>query len=159
MDAIFDSQFFILYIIKGVRMLFTYIALFLATRVFSPIYEEQVYDQKKNPPPLWKFLLIFFAFDVSLNVFLVVVLFLLKFLFKSEDNAFVVDQYLFSKYLTDYMISIVVLLLTGFMVGSVMMDKKYFKYRYEGLRAIRAYESMMFNIAIIVYIVPYFLLV
>jgi hypothetical protein len=159
MELIFDSQFFVMYVIKGIRMLFTYIALFLATRVFSPIYEEAVYDQKSNPPPLWKYLLIFFGFDISFNVFLVVLLYLLKFLFKSDDNSFVVDQYLFSKYMTDYAISMVILITAGFVIGNVMMEKKYFKYRYEGLRAIRAYESMMFNIAIVLYIIPYFMMV
>jgi hypothetical protein len=39
------------------------------------------------------------------------------------------------------------------------MEKKYFKYRYEGLRAIRAYEAIMFNVAIVVYVIPFFLMV
>jgi len=157
MDILIDSQFFVLYVIKAIRILFTYIALFLATRVFSPIYEEVVYDQKKNPPPLSKFLTIFLGFDVAFNTFLVVVLFLLKFLFKTDDNNFVVDKYLFNKYLIDYAISMIVVLFIGFMVAKVMMDKKYFKYKYEGLRAIRAYESVMFNVCIAVYIFPFFL--
>jgi uncharacterized membrane protein YciS (DUF1049 family) len=118
-----------------------------------------VYDQKGNPPPLSKYLLIFFAFDLSFNVFLVVVLFLLRFLFKSDDNSFIVDNYLFNKYLVDYFISMGILLTTGFMIGNVMMNKKYFKYRYEGLRGIRAYESMMFNVAIVLYMIPYFMMV
>jgi hypothetical protein len=155
MDLI-DSQFFVLYVIKGIRILFTYIALFLTTRVFSPIYEEQVYDKKGQPPSLAKYLLIFLAFDISFNVFLVVVLFLLKFLFKSDDNAFIIDNYVFSKYFTDYIISLVLVLAIGYMIGRVIMEKKYFKYRYEGLRAIRAFESTLFNMAIVVYLVPYF---
>ena len=159
MELIFDSQFFVMYVIKGIRILFTYIALFLTTRVFSPMYEDAVYDQKANPPTLARFLLIFFAFDASFNVFLLVLLYLLKFLFKSDENAFVVDQYLFNKYITDYVISMVILLLVGYMISRVMMEKKYFKYRYEGLRAIRAYESIMFNVAIVIYIIPFFMMV
>ena len=158
MDLI-DSQFFVLYVIKGIRILFTYIALFLSTRVFSPIYEEQVYDKKEQPPSLAKYLLIFLAFDISFNVFLVVLLFLLKFLFKSDDNAFIIDNYVFTKYFTDYMFSIVILLAISYMIGQVIMEKKYFKYRYEGLRAIRAFESAMFKMSIIVYLVPYFWMV
>ena len=159
MEIIFDNQFYAMYVIKGIRILFTYISLFLATRVFSPIYEETVYDKKGNPPPLWKYLLIFLAFDLSLNVFLVVVLTLLRFLFKSDDNSFVVDNYLFMKYITDYSIAMVIILVTGYMIGRVMMDKKYFKYRYEGLRAIRAYQSMMFSVAIVIIAIPYFLMI
>jgi hypothetical protein len=159
MDLIIDSQFFVLYVIKGLRILFTYIALFLSTRVFSPIYEDIVYDQKKNPPALWKYLFIFIGFDLAFNSFLVVVLFLLQFLFKTDDNSFIIDKYLFYKYLTDYVITMIVLLLVGWLVSKVMMDKKYFKYKYEGLRAIRAYETMIFYIAIPSYMFPYFLLI
>jgi hypothetical protein len=159
MDLILDSQFFVLYIIKGLRILFTYIALFLATRVFSPIYEEVVYDQKKLPPGLWKYLFIFLGFDIAFNTFLVVVLFLLQFLFKTDDNSFIIDKYLFHKYVIDYVVSMVILLVVGALVSKVMMDKKYFKYKYEGLRAIRAYESILFYIAIPLYMFPYFLVV
>ena len=159
MELIFDTQFFLMYVIKGIRIMFTYIALFLATRVFSPIYEEAVYDQKGNPPALSKYLLIFFAFDISFNVFLIVLLYLLTYLFKSDDNSFPIDNHLFTKYLTDYVISMVILIAAGFMIGKVMMEKKYFKYRYEGLRAIRAYESMMFSVAIVLYMVPSFMMV
>ncbi len=159
MDLVLDSQFFILYIIKCIRILFTYIALFLATRIFSPIYEDIVYDQKKLPPPLWQYLLIFLGFDAGFNAFLVVLLFLLQFLFKTDDNSFVIDKYLFYKYLTDYVISMVLLLAIGFMISKVITDKKYFKYKYEGLRAIRAYENMIFSVSIPVYLFPYFMII
>lgn len=159
MDLIVDSQFFVLYIIKGIRILFTYIALFLTTRVFSPIYEEVVYDQKKSPPGLWKYLFIFLGFDIAFNSFLVVVLFLLQFLFKTDNNSFLVDKYLFNKYLVDYAVSMVVVLVIGALISKVMMDKKYFKYKYEGLRAIRAYESMLFYVALAVYSFPFFMIV
>ena len=155
MDLV-DSQFIVLYVIKGLRILFTYIALFLTTRVFSPIYEEAVYDKKSDPPSLAKFLMIFLAFDISFNVFLLVVLFLLKFLFKSDDNSFVIDNYLFSKYITDYVFSMLILVAAGYMISKVMMDKKYFKYKYEGLRAVRAFESVLFNTCIVVYLIPFF---
>lgn len=155
MDLI-DSQFFVLYVIKGIRILFTYTALFLTTRVFSPMYEEAVYDKKTAPPSLAKFLFIFLAFDLGFNVFLFVVLFLLKFLFKSEDNSFIIDNFVFSKYIVDYVFSMIILLAAGYMIGKVMMEKKYFKYRYEGLRAIRAFESVVFNTSIVVYLIPYF---
>ena len=158
MDLILDAQFLVMYIIKAIRIGYTYVALFLTTRVFSPIYEERVYDQKKMPPELILYLLIFLTFDVALNLFLVVVLFLLQFLFKTDDNTFVVNKYLFQKYLVDYLVSIVLLVFVGFMISRVIMDKKYFKYKYEGLRAIRAFETMMFRISIPMTLFPYFLL-
>ena len=93
---------------------------------------------------------------MALNSFLFVILFLLKFLFKTEDNSFVIDKYLFNKYLIDYILSLFILCLIGVVVSMVIMQKKYFKYKYEGLRAVRAFELMMFYICIIVYTFPYF---
>lgn len=159
MDLIMDSQFYVLYIIKTIRILFTYIALFLTTRVFTPIYEEIVYDQKKPPPALWQYLLIFLGFDIAFNVFLVVVLFLLQFLFKTDNNSFVVDKYLFNKYLVDYMISMTVVIILGILISKVMTDKKYFMYKYNGARSIRSLESIMFYVALVIYAFPFFMIV
>jgi hypothetical protein len=155
-DVLFDTQFIILYVIKAIRIGFTYLALFLATKIFAPMYEETVYDKKTNPPSLMKYLLLFIAFDVSFNVFLIVVLFLLKFLFKTDDNAFVIDRYLFYKYLIDYAVSLTLLFALASLISIVITNKKYFKYKYEGLRAIRAFQEMIFYMSIIVYIFPYF---
>ena len=155
-DILLDTQFIVLYVIKFVRILFTYIALFLSTKVFTPIYEDTVYDKKENPPPLTKFLMIYFAFDIALNVFILTVLFLLKFLFKTEDNAFAVDKYLFGKYFMDYSLSMFFLLLIGYFLAGVVQSKKYFKYKYEGLRAVRAYQDMMFSAAVPIFLFPYF---
>lgn len=159
MDIILDNQFILLYIVKLLRLLFSYIAFYLTTKVFTPMYEDTVYDSRQRPPALWKYLIIFLLFDLSFNSFLVILLFLMKFLFKTQDNNFIIDKYLFFKYLTDYFASIVVLLVLGYVISKVITDKKYFKYKYEGTRAIRAYESIMFNCAIVVYLLPYFLII
>ena len=157
-DVLLDTQFVVLYVIKLVRIGFAYIALFMATKIFTPIYEDTVYDKKENPPPLTKFLLIFFAFDMALNVFILTVLFLLKFLFKTDDNAFAVDKYLFYKYFIDYFISMVFLLAIAYFLAGVVQSKKYFKYKYEGLRAVRAYQDIVYSVAIPVFLFPYFLI-
>lgn len=158
MEIIFDSQFFLLYVIKGLRILFSYIALFLATRVFSPMYESAVYDSKQNPPSLWKYMLIYVGFDLSFNAFLIVLLYILKLLFKTDDNSFIVDKYLFSKYMVDYVVSVSVIVLIGVLMSRVITNKKFFKYKYEGVRAIRAFENMMFNSAIVLHLFPFFLM-
>lgn len=156
MDLLFDTQFMILYVIKAIRIGFTYLALFLTTKVFTPIYEEAVYDKKENPPALIKYLLIYIGFDLAFNVFIFVVLFLLKFLFKTDDNTFAIDSYLFMKYGLDYFISMLYVFLISVLVAEVIMSKKYFKYKYEGLRAIRAYQDIVFYTAIFIFIFPYF---
>lgn len=158
LDMILNTQFYTLYIIKIIRCLFNYVALFLATRIFIPIYEEAVYDQKKNPPSLAKFLLIFLALDLSLNTFLIVVLFLLKFIFKSDNNIFPIDNDLFTKYGIDYGASTLVILLIGLLLSRIITKKKSFGYKLEGSRTIRSYESMMWNMSIVINMIPFFLI-
>ena len=158
MDIILDGQFFLLYVIKGIRILFSYIALFLATRVFSPMYENAVYDGKQNPPALWKFMIIYAGFDISFNAFLLVILYILKLLFKTPDNAFIIDNLLFNKYIIDYIVVMILLVFIGVLMSKVITNKKYFKYKYEGVRAIRAFESMIFSISIVLNVFPFFLM-
>ena len=129
MDLIFDSQFFLLYVTKALRILFSYISLFMATKIFTPIYENAVYDNKSNPPSLSKFLLIFLAFDVSLNAFLVVVLYLLKFMFGTSANGFPIDDSVIMQYGVDYGISIVVILLVSLLISGGRYVEKIFSFR------------------------------
>ena len=159
MDVIIDSQFFLMYILKGLRIFLSYIALFLTTRIFIPMYEEAVYDKKSTPPGLWKYLLIFFGFDVAFNSFLLVILYTLKLLFNTPDNSFVIDSYLFSKFMTDYFVTVSLVILLSLAMSAVIINKKYFKYKYEGARAIRAFEKMVFYVAIVIYLFPFFLIV
>ena len=158
LEMTLDTQFYIIYVIKVIRMFFAYIALFLATRMFVPIYEETVYDSKKDPPPLWKYMLIFMGFDISLNIFLIVLLYLVKYLFKSEDNTFIIDGGMIMNQIYDYGISLAVTMAIGVLIGRVIVKKKYFKYKYEGMRAIRAFEKMIFYVALVNNVVPYFLM-
>jgi hypothetical protein len=122
------------------------------------MYEETVYEKKKDPPGLWKFILIFVAFDVSLNIFLLVLLYLIKYLFKSDDSAFIIDNQLISSHIIDYLFALSATGIMAYLVGRVIVQKKYFKYKYEGMRAIRAFEKIVFYIAIVNILVPYFLI-
>jgi len=155
-DLLFDHQFIILYIIKGLRIMFMYTALFLATRIFVPLYEVAVYDSKTAPPPLWKYLLIFLGFDIAFNVFLMMALYLLMYIFSSPDNTFPINKYLFIKYMTDYAMSMVLTLVLSYLVSGVIVNKKYFKYKYEGARAIRAFETVVFKIGAVMTLLPFF---
>jgi hypothetical protein len=155
---IIDTQFYVIYALKGLRILFAYIALFLATRIFVPMYEDTVYDAKKDPPELWRYILIFVGFDFSLNVFLLVLLYLVKYLFKNEDNTFIIDGYLVNNHIFDYGFSMVCVVIVGVLISKVITQKKYFKYKYEGMRAIRAFEEIMFRVSVVGHLIPFYML-
>ena len=158
-DMIIDKQFYLILSLKVLRILFSYLAAHMAGKMFIPYYEEYVYEEKKNPPELWKFMLIYLGFDLGLNVFIICILFTLMYLFKTDGNTFLIDKFLFQKYVLDYMISTAVIVIAGMMIAQVMMQKKYFKYKYEGARAVRALQSMVFKLSIPIYLVPFFFMV
>lgn len=158
LDMIMDKQFLILYAIKIIRCFFNYVSFFITTRIFTPIYEQYVYDKKQNPPSLSLYLLIFLILDFSLNTFLVVVLLLLKFMFKSESNTFPIDYNLLIMYGVDYASCTSITIILGLLLGNVIKNKRYFAYKYEGLRGIRAFESMMWRVSAIINIVPFFMI-
>ena len=155
MDLTMDSQFYVLYVIKGLRILFAYVSLFLATRIFTPMYEGAVYDKQQNPPSLQWYTMIYLSLDAAFNVFLFVLLYLIRALFSTSGD-FVIDSYLFKKYITDYLISTFLLMAISNLIAVVITKKKYFRYQYEGSRTIRAFEQIMFFTAIVLYVFPFF---
>lgn len=131
----------------------------MATNVFLQTYESTVYDKKQNPPSLFGYLIAFLGFDLFFNAFLFVLLGLCSFLFKTENNTFPIDKFLFYKYGFDYATTLVIILTLGFLIGNVIKQKKYFRYKTEGERGIRAFEEIMKMTATLVTLIPMFLII
>jgi len=148
-----------MYIIKAVRVLSFQFSMNMATNVFIQKYNSVVYDKKVNPPSLVSYMLIFLGFDLFFNVFILVLLGLCGFLFKTENNTFPVDGYLYKKFAFDYVVSTIVIILNGILIGSVVKQKKYFRYKTEGERGIRAFEEMMKMSATVITLLPLFMIV
>ena len=158
-SEMFDAQFIIMYIIKAVRIVSFQFSMNMATNVFIQKYNIVVYDKKVNPPSLVNYMMIFLGFDLFFNVFLLILLGLLGFLFKTENNTFPIDSYLYTKFAFDYIVSTIVILLNGILIGSVIKQKKYFRYKTEGERGIRAFEEMMKLSATVITLLPLFMIV
>ena len=155
----FDMQFVIMYIIKFVRIISYGFSMNMATNIFIQKYESVVYDKKINPPSLTSFMFIFLGFDLFFNVFLLILLGLCGFLFKTENNTFPIDGYLYQKFAFDYLVSTIVIMLIGILVGSVIKQKKYFRYKTEGERGIRAFEDIMKMTATVITLIPLFMMI
>ena len=155
---LFDSQFNVLYLLKCIRLAFVYVSLHYTTKIFTKMYENAVFDEKKTPPGLWKFTLVFLAFDIGCMIFTMIFLYILNYLFKTDDNTFIIDGKMLSMYFLDYVCDKIVIGLSSILVGGVITNKKYFRYNFEGLRAIRAYKQIIFNISMLNTFIPYFIM-
>jgi hypothetical protein len=154
----FDMQFLLMYIIKFVKILSFGFSMNMATNIFIQKYENVVYDKKINPPSLTSYMFIFLGFDLFFTIFLFILLGLCGFLFKTENNTFPIDGYLYKKFAIDYIISTIIIMVLGVLIGSVIKQKKYFRYKTEGERGIRAFEDIMKMTATVVTLAPMFMI-
>ena len=156
LDIIFNTSFILIYIIKALRVFFLWSAMVFAKSFFQARYNDAVYMQNKNPPhPLW-FVLIFLAFDLSLNIGLYIVMRTLMFLFKTRDNSFPINDYLMKALIVDYILSTVLIGILAILLSIIVQRKKYFRYRFEGDRGIRALSDMILWTSAAILVIPYF---
>lgn len=140
---------------KVVRIALAYLSLTIATNFMTQIYMEKVLVNNEAPPPLLNFVWLFMFVDVLVNVLFVLVIMLME-NFSLFGNAG--GHQITAAYLMDYGVSLVLLLVLACIVANTMYNKKYFLYKDDGLRSIRALSEIVFNVSIMIHILPYGLL-
>ncbi|KAG1667167.1 hypothetical protein FOA52_004162 [Chlamydomonas sp. UWO 241] len=159
MNLIFDNQFAYMYVFKGVALALLYVSCHFSEKIFSEMYMRAVYAKNVDPPNLLSFYGIFLGFSVLFYALFVAILYILTFVLKSPINTFfAINQQLIVRFLIDLLMFNVLSGLLIIIVGQMIQVKKYFKYRTEGLRAIRAYKEVTFYICIVTIFIPYFLM-
>lgn len=146
----------IMYILKAVNLAFAILSLYLTERLFSELYMKTVYALEQFPPSLTKFLLIYLFIHAAFNLFLFIILLLFLVAFKRPNNNFIINWFLIQTYFIDYFIITVIITALVTMISSIMQKNKYFRYKTEGLRAIRGLKEIMHYISYIIFFIPYF---
>jgi hypothetical protein len=145
-----------MYGLKALSVLFIWFSLYLTSKIVQETYVNNVFVNNKDPPSLYKFLLVFFSLEVGLILMLLVVLFLLQYVFDKAGD-FVINMPLIQKFVFDLICSNGLILVIGFIIAAVMMKKKYFRYKTDGLRAIRSLQEVLMSVAIVITAVPFFM--
>lgn len=158
-DLASDQQFQWMYLMKFMRFSFVLLSLYLAEKIFYQWYVRKVYSNNEDPPDLLAFVGIFLILDLTFNIMIFVILFVIKILFESNDSFFVIDSYFLKKYVADVGISMLVIFAFCAILASIIQKKKYFRYKLEGPRAMGALKEMMTGVVGLLLIVPYFLVV
>ena len=129
----------------------------MASKVFQSMYNKATYGGGGGDPPSpMIFLGLLPALDLAYNAAVVALLFTAMHFFKAPDNEFPIDKYMMMQWLLDYVATTGINLLLGAVIGTVIKDKKYFRYKYEGDRGIRAMQSMVFDVYCVVLPIPFF---
>ena len=156
MDIIMDSQFITMYILKLITYIFFVAAFYLAEKLFSEMYMKAVYADGGDPPNLSILMFMTFGLHFAFVLFLLTILMLFYFLFKNNQNNFVISKELIVSYLIDYGLCMLTILLISFIITLTVQNKRYFKYKTEGLRAVRATRDIMSKVVFIIFAVPFF---
>ena len=137
---------------KVVRIALAYLSLTIATNFMTQIYMEKVLVNNEAPPPLLNFVWLFLFIDVLVNVLFVLVIMLMENFSLFGNNG---GHQISAAYLMDYAVSVGLLLVFACIVANTMYNKKYFLYKDDGLRSIRALSEIIFNMSIMIHILPF----
>jgi hypothetical protein len=146
----------VLYALKLVRVGSAAIAIAAAERLFQSVYRKRVYVYDEDPPNLAWFLGAILLIDLAIHVVLAVILAIVMSIFARSDNTFPINRDLMAMWAFDYFASTVPIALVLLSTSAVLRFKKYFRYKYEGQRAIRAMAKIAFYTYAVVLPIPFY---
>jgi hypothetical protein len=154
-DVLSDSQIIMLYALKLIRFALLILSLAIARRAFTAMYNERVYESNGKPPHPAIMVGIFLGVESGFAVITAVILALLKSMFATSIG-FPVDSYLISRWALDWVCATVVIAILSLIIGHVVSSRKYFRYRFEGERGIRALETLLRYLSGVVLLLPFY---
>lgn len=139
---------------KLMRIGISYASLLIARNFTSNIYMDKVLVNDENPPHLSNLIYLYMIIEFIITTIMIVLLYSLNEVFNLN---FANQGYnLFTQFIvTDYLVATVLNLTIGSVVANKMYEKKYFLYKDDGMRAIRALTEIMIAVSIINNIMPY----
>lgn len=146
----------ILYSLKLVRVGVAAIAIAAAEKLFQSVYRKRVYVYDEDPPNLAWFLGAILLIDLAIHVLVAIVLAVVMSIFARADNTFPINRNLMTMWAFDYFASTVPIALVLLSTGAVLRFKKYFRYKYEGQRAIRAMAKIAFYTYAVFLPIPFY---
>ncbi len=141
-------QFRNYFIPKLIRLMTAYISINIATNYMSQIYTENVLINNTDPPSLTNLVIIFIMIDILINAIIFALLWFAKTPLGLDDNVFKI-------YLVEYIIIIFAILIQLYFISTIMYSKKYFLYKDDGLKGIRALRSIFYIFIILYYLMPF----
>lgn len=142
----------ILYSLIGIRIFILYISTYISSNIMNQIYTERVLINGDEPPKLNYQLYLFLVIDIILNLFLFAFSWAVVKSYRNNNTT------INNIFISQYAITLVITFILSLTVSNMMYTKKYFLYKDDGLRAIRALQLINFRIGAIVCSIPMFLM-
>ena len=133
----------------AVRLLLLYLSTTMSSNIMTQIYTERVLINGEEPPVLYYQIILFLAIDLVLNILLMGVIHGIA---TATDGGNILE-----KYGMQYVVSLILITVLSMLVSNTMYRKKYFLYKDDGLRAVRALSEIVFRLGCLISVVPFFL--
>ena len=140
-----------LYVVKILRIILVYFALLVASRIQESNYVTDVYGRNKDPPSLDAMVL---QVVIAMVVFDIVFIAVLT---QVDSRVSVSGLGDLVRYVRSESLAYTLLVCaTGFVISRIVTTKRYFNYRENGLRAIRATREIIFSVVFPISAAPMF---
>ena len=138
----------LLFGIKAIRVASCYISLTITANYMAQIYMDKVLINQENPQHLINFISMFVIIDALLFGLILGAIF-------ATAKITGIDMSIMNFLIQDYIFFSIMVSVSGSIIATTMYNKKYFMYKDDGLRSIRALKEIMISFSIFHGLIPY----
>lgn len=146
----------LIFVLKFSRVATLLLSMYAAQHVFLERYIHDVYAAENPPPNLFNIMLFALSIDACLQLVLITIIVIASVMNKTPKNSFVFDDVFLTMLLKEYILSTVLMIVLGSIIAWIMSKKRYFAYRTDGIRVIKAYNAILLGVLIAVALIPCF---
>lgn len=152
--SLFELDIVVLYFLKILRLGTLCLSIYASQKIFVEKYMKTVYTNKRPPPHLFRVLLLAMSIDAFMQLVITMGIIVSSIMLKKKKDTFVLDDGFIFLSLKEYIMSSVLLLLIGLLISHVMITKRYFNYRNDGIRVIKGFSDIMTGVFFAATIIP-----
>lgn len=141
-------------VMKVIKLALSFAAITIASNYTSQIYTEKVYVRHENPPPLVNMLFLFLGIELLMTVVSMTTIGLLIKNMMSASKSVDISN-IAVQFAQDYVLYLISMTVHGTIVANIMYSKKFFLYKDDGLRAIRAYTDILTEMSMFNGVIPF----
>lgn len=146
------------YLVKLLRFMVLWIALYVVEKVFQDAYVSRVFVRDGTPPDLRPLVIYALLIDFVFFTLVMIIISLLIAQNGGKGSSYALDDNLLAVLAVDYVMSVVVIGTVGWGTASVVQDKRSLRYADDGLRSIRALGTLLLYGTLVLVLLPYHVL-
>ena len=148
-ESLLQPEVLTIYGLKVVRLVVVWMATTVASRAFQAIYRQRVYAEDAQPPHPAAMVAMAIGLDAVAHIIIGTVLMAARTVWHIETSVL-------QMWALDWALVSVLVVSLSLILSHVVYSKKYFRYKYEGERGIRALQELMLRIYLVAVPIPFF---